>query len=161
MALFVLSLCPFDISVGVGAFVIGLSQISSFFSWTLGERIIVKYFTWSRITDESSITEMSVFHTLIRSNNRKGHRSYKRSRKGSDSVLWQKPLYPQNNLKSKVTTQKRHKTSITQRLRTDFGWSVGVTTATPLMWLSRCTSAQPFKPQQPCKQNDTNLKICK
>ena len=27
-----LSLCPFDISVGVGAFVIGLSQISSFFS---------------------------------------------------------------------------------------------------------------------------------
>ena len=31
MALFVLSLCPFDISVGVGAFVIKLSQISSFF----------------------------------------------------------------------------------------------------------------------------------
>ena len=32
VALFVLSLCPFGISVGVGAFVIGLSQISSFFS---------------------------------------------------------------------------------------------------------------------------------
>ena len=32
VALFVLSLCPFDISVGVGAFVIRLSQISSFFS---------------------------------------------------------------------------------------------------------------------------------
>ena len=32
VALFVLSLCPFDISVGVRAFVIGLSQISSFFS---------------------------------------------------------------------------------------------------------------------------------
>ena len=32
IALFVLSLCPFDISVGVGAFVIGLSQISFFFS---------------------------------------------------------------------------------------------------------------------------------
>ena len=29
---FVLSLCPFDISVGVGASVIGLSQIASFFS---------------------------------------------------------------------------------------------------------------------------------
>ena len=26
--------CPFDISVVVGAFVIGLSQISSFFSWS-------------------------------------------------------------------------------------------------------------------------------
>ena len=32
VALFALSLCPFDISVGVRAFVIGLSQISSFFS---------------------------------------------------------------------------------------------------------------------------------
>ena len=32
VALSMLSLCPFDISVGVGAFVIGLSQISSFFS---------------------------------------------------------------------------------------------------------------------------------
>ena len=32
VALFVLSFCPFDIFVGVGAFVIGLSQISSFFS---------------------------------------------------------------------------------------------------------------------------------
>ena len=32
MALFVLSICPFDISVGVGAYVIGLSQISSFLS---------------------------------------------------------------------------------------------------------------------------------
>ena len=34
VALFVLSLCPFDVSVGVGAFVIGLSQISSFLSFT-------------------------------------------------------------------------------------------------------------------------------
>ena len=29
---FVLSVCPFDISAGIRAFVIGLSQISSFFS---------------------------------------------------------------------------------------------------------------------------------
>ena len=32
VALFMLSLCPFDISVGIGAFVIGLGQISSFLS---------------------------------------------------------------------------------------------------------------------------------
>ena len=32
VALCMLSLCPFDISVGVRAFVIGLSQISSFLS---------------------------------------------------------------------------------------------------------------------------------
>ena len=33
VVLFVFSLCPFDISAGVGAFVIGLSQISPFFSY--------------------------------------------------------------------------------------------------------------------------------
>ena len=32
VVLFVFSLCPFDIYAGVGAFVIGLSQISSFSS---------------------------------------------------------------------------------------------------------------------------------
>ena len=41
VALFVLSLCPFDISVGVGAFVIGLGQISSSLSTnTLKIRIL-------------------------------------------------------------------------------------------------------------------------
>ena len=42
MALFVLSLCPLDISVGVGAFVMGLSQISSFFSLNEGGDNIIK-----------------------------------------------------------------------------------------------------------------------
>ena len=35
------------------------------------------------------------------------------------------------------------KTSITQQLQTDLGRSVGVTTATPLVWLNWLTSAQP------------------
>ena len=35
VALFVLSFCPFDISVGLGAFVIRLGQISSFLSLRL------------------------------------------------------------------------------------------------------------------------------
>ena len=34
------------------------------------------------------------------------------------------------------------KTSITKRLRTDLGWSVGVTTFTLLVWLNRFTSAK-------------------
>ena len=46
---FVLSLCPFDISVGVGAFVIGLSQISSSFSLkrinTILRHVIIYHFT--------------------------------------------------------------------------------------------------------------------
>ena len=49
MALFVLSLCPFDISVGVGAFVIGLSQISSFFSFTLKVKRVSQICILSRI----------------------------------------------------------------------------------------------------------------
>ena len=42
-----LSLCLFDISVGVGAFVIGLSQISSFFSYS--SETCVKDFNGSKI----------------------------------------------------------------------------------------------------------------
>ena len=39
-------------------------------------------------------------------------------------------------------TNNAIKTSITQRLRTDLGRAVGVTTATPLVWCNRFTSAQ-------------------
>ena len=69
---------------------------------------------------------------------------YQRKRKRSDSVLWQKPLHQQKSPKSNTTTQNTPpKTSITQRLRTDLGRSVGVTAVTPLVWLNRLTSAQP------------------
>ena len=47
VALFVLSLCPFDISVGVGAFVIGLGQISflSLYQLTEGRRVFIQSLT--------------------------------------------------------------------------------------------------------------------
>ena len=48
-------------------------------------------------------------------------------RKRSDSVLWQNPLYHQKIRKLKDNTQTPQKTSITQRLRTDLGRSVWVT----------------------------------
>ena len=61
----------------------------------------------------------------------------KRKRKRSDSVLWQKPLHQQKSQKGKVTTQTTpQKSSITKRLRTDLGQSVGVTTVTQLVWLT-------------------------
>ena len=64
-------------------------------------------------------------------------RLYERKRKRSDSVLWQKPLHQQKCQKDKVTTQTTpQKSSIKQRLRTDLGRSVGVTTATQLVWLT-------------------------
>ena len=46
MALFVLSLCPFDISVGIGAFVIGLGQISSFLSLIIVRTISHEFGEW-------------------------------------------------------------------------------------------------------------------
>ena len=65
------------------------------------------------------------------------HLPTRRKRKRSDSVLWQKPLHQQKCQKGKVTTQTTpQKSSITQRLRTDLGRSVGVTTATQLVWLT-------------------------
>ena len=61
----------------------------------------------------------------------------KKKRKRSDSILWQKPLHQQKCQKGKVTTQPTpQKSSIKPRLRTDLGRSVGVTTATQLVWLT-------------------------
>ena len=54
----------------------------------------------------------------------------KRKRNGSDLVIWQKPLYRQENPKSNVTTEKRDKnyTTIADRLRQ----SLWITIATQL-----------------------------
>ena len=58
-------------------------------------------------------------------------------------------------------TNNATKSSITQRLRTDLGRSVGVNTATKLM-LFTGLRAQPYHfPQQKCNQKDSHLKICK
>ena len=46
-------------------------------------------------------------------------------------------LHPIQSKKQRDNTKTVPKTSITQRLRTDFGWSVGVTTVTTLDWLNR------------------------
>ena len=46
--LFMLSRCFLDFSVGVGAFVIGLSQISSFFSWDIFDIILRRIRTETR-----------------------------------------------------------------------------------------------------------------
>ena len=57
MALFVLSLCPFDISVGVVAFVIGLGQISSFLYVLIG-RINFLIMTHSFVTNFSTLEQL-------------------------------------------------------------------------------------------------------
>ena len=50
--------------------------------------------------------------------------------------------HEKKNKKQRDNTKTPSKTSITQRLRTDLGRSVDVTTATPLVWLNRFMSAQ-------------------
>ena len=56
-------------------------------------------------------------------------------------------------------TNNATKSSIKQHLRTDLGWSVGVTTATQLVWLTWFTGPPSHSPQQPCNQKDTHLKF--
>ena len=54
-----------------------------------------------------------------------------------------KPLYQQNIRKLMDNTKTPPKSSITKRLRTDLGRSVGVTTVIQRMWLNRFTGTQP------------------
>ena len=58
-----------------------------------------------------------------------------------------------------MTTQTPpQKSSITQRLRTDLGRSVGITTVTQLVWLTWLRAQPSHSPQQPCNQKDTLFK---
>ena len=67
----------------------------------------------------------------------------KRERKRSNSFLWQKPLHSQKTkTKPKWQNKNATKTTITQRLPTELGRSVGVTTITQLVWLNRFTESQ-------------------
>ena len=57
VGVFVLSLCPFDISVGVEAFVIGLSQISFFLLLLILLRFVLFQYGKSHIAKFRNITE--------------------------------------------------------------------------------------------------------
>ena len=94
-----------------------------------------------------------------------GHLS--KQSKDKKEEIWPSPMTkaptPTENAKRakwqhKTTPQK---SSIKQQLRTDLGWSVGVTTATQLVWLTWFTGPPSPLPQQLCNQKDTHLKICK
>ena len=54
-------------------------------------------------------------------------------------------------------TNNATKSSITQRLRTDLGRSVGVTTATQLVWLTGLRAQPSHCPQEPCNQKGTQI----
>ena len=78
-----------------------------------------------------------------------------------DISTWQKP-YTNRNHESWELGHDVMKMQQKFWLRTDFGRSVVVAKVIQLVWLSFITGAQPSHfQQQPCKQKDTNLKICK
>ena len=52
------------------------------------------------------------------------------------------PTPTEKSKKQRDNTKTPPKTSITQRLRTDLGWSGGVTIATQLVWLYRFTGSE-------------------
>ena len=70
------------------------------------------------------------------------------------------PTPTEKSKKQRETTKTPPKTSITQRLRTDLGRSVGVTIATQLVWLNQLTGTQPsHSPQQLCNRGNEHAGI--
>ena len=58
-------------------------------------------------------------------------------------------------------THNATRSSIKQRLQTDLGRTVGVTTANQLVWLTGLRAKPSHSPQQPCNQKDKHLQIYK
>ena len=84
--------------------------------------------------------------------------------KGRDlTQSYDKSSYTSRNVKgqSDNTNNATKKKSITQLLQTDLGRSVGVTTATQLVWLTGSRAQHSHFLQQPCNQKDKHLKMCK
>ena len=64
--------------------------------------------------------------------------------------------YTSRNVKRAEWQHRQHREKVRfKRLRTDLGRSVGVTTATQLVWLTGLRAQPSPSPQQPCNQKDT------
>ena len=72
------------------------------------------------------------------------------------------PNTPEKSEKQRDNTKMPPKTSITQRLRTDLGRSVEITTATQLVWFNRLTGSQPLIHHNSCviEGTDTQVIFC-
>ena len=84
------------------------------------------------------------------------------SDKDKKEEIWPSPMTkaPTPTEMSKGQSDKQttpQKSSIKQRLRTDLGRSVGVTTATQLVWLTWFTGPPSHSPQQPCTDGADDL----
>ena len=70
-------------------------------------------------------------------------REREREKEGDLTQSYDKTPIPTENSKTNGQNKNVTKTSITQRLRTDLGRSVWVTTAIKLVWLNMFTGTQP------------------
>ena len=77
VALFVLSFCPFDISVSVGAFVTGLSQMSSFFLQKSACALIYDISTFPPTRKSQNVEQILIHWNAIVSKRLKGSVSKK------------------------------------------------------------------------------------
>ena len=111
-----------ELSVFIGAFIIGLTQICFFF-----------------LLDD--LRHQCAFPCLLRMiATRVCSHTVK---KGDLTQSYDNNPYINSEFENQWTAQKRHQNSITQRLRTDLGRSVGVPTVIQLLWLNRYTGTQP------------------
>ena len=113
------------------------------------DKCLTFFLTVTYICNELSISIISHISKCFVTIWKKGTRS--------DSDGWQKPLHPPKIQKAtwqhKNVTKNFDYTTIADRR------SVGVTTATQLMWYNRFTGSQPSHwPQKLCSQKDAHLK---
>ena len=72
------------------------------------------------------------------------------------------PTSTEKSKKQYYNTKTQQKTSITQRLRTDVGWSIGVTIVAQVVWVNQFTGSEPSHLSQKLfYQKHKHLKICK
>ena len=129
----------FGINLFLGAFIIGLSQISSFFSFkkSVISRVKSKLKPWhmDRHTDgrtdrQTDDGQSYPYVPLCFA----GDAIIVYWEKGRDLIQsYDKSPYTHRKIKKNIVTTWKTppKTSIIQRLRTDLGWSVGVTAVNP------------------------------
>ena len=104
-----------------------------------------------RESNPGPVAPQAVSLTLDHLDKRYVHDAMKHTmrQKGKKNGIWLSESYDESpyingKFNNQLTTQKhQQKISITQRLRTDLGRSVGVSTAIQLVWFNQFTGTQP------------------
>ena len=111
-----------------------------------------------------NLSTCSCTWVVVKSNKQKYRGMFETQMSGNktSSGLWQKtPALTEKSNKQRDNTKTPPKTSITQRLPTDLGQSVGEAIATRLVWLNQLTGSQPsHSSQQLCYRRHEHAMPC-